>query len=126
MDVLITVASSLLSGLLGVIVSTIYYRRYEKRKTKIDTLTRFVGNRYDLKGAEFSRALNEVFVVFQDSRDVMSALSRFHEKAVGRQNSEDDLVRLFKAMCDAVRVKYDQFNDSFFLRPFNTKEESAG
>jgi len=126
MDALITIASSLVSGILGVVISTIYYRRYEKRKTKIDTLTRFVGNRYDLKGAEFSRALNEVFVVFQDSRDVMSALSRFHEKTVASQNSEDDLVRLFKAMCNDVGVKYDQFNDSFFLRPFNVKQGSAG
>jgi len=125
-DILITIISSLISGIVGVIISTIYYRRYEKRKIKVDTLTRFVGNRYDIKGDKFSGALNEIFVVFQSSRDVMNTLSRYHEKVVARQNPEDDLIRLFKAMCDDVGVKYDQFNDSFFLHPFNLRKDSAG
>ena len=121
MAILITIFSSLLSGIVAVIISKIYYRNYEKHKIKVDTLTRFVGNRYDLKGDKFSGALNEIFVVFQSSSDVMSTLSKYHEKVVARQNSEDNLIRLFKAMCDDVGVKYDQFNDSFFTRPFNTR-----
>ncbi len=121
MNILIIIVSSLFSGVIGVVISTVYYRRFERHKIRVDTLTRFVRNRYDAKGDEFSRALNEIFVVFQSSRGVMSALSRYHEKVVARQDSNDDLIRLFKAMCDDVGVKYDQFNDSFFLTPFNTR-----
>lgn len=35
--------SSLLSGLVGVIISTYYYLRYEKRKIKLETLRRLAG-----------------------------------------------------------------------------------
>jgi hypothetical protein len=121
-DALITILSSLISGLIGVVISTLYYHRFEKRKTRLDTLIRFAGNRYDVKGDEFSRAANEISVVFQHSAEVIAALSTFHEKVVARQDSTDALVRLFKAMCDDLGVKYDRLNDSFFLRPFNTKQ----
>ena len=126
MGILITIISSLISGVIAVVVSIIYYRRYEKRRIRVDTLTRFVGNRYDIRGDEFSRALNEIFVVFQGSREVMSVLSRYHGKVITEQNSEDDFIRLFKAMCNDVGVKYDEFNDSFFLTPFNLRRDSAG
>ena len=124
-NVLVTIISSLISGIIGVIISTIYYRRYEKRKMKVDTLKRFVGNRYDLKGDEFSRALNEIFVVFHDSQGVMNALSAYHEKVTTGQDSEDRLIRLFKAMCKDLGIRHEQLTDSFFLRPFNTRPNSA-
>jgi uncharacterized protein DUF6680 len=120
----ITVISSLASGIVGVIASLLYTRYYEKRKMKLDTLKRFVANRFDLKGDEFSRALNEVFVVFQDSRSVMQALSNYHDAVTGKSESLDHLLRLFKAMCRDVNVNVD-FNDSFFLKPFNTRPDSA-
>ncbi len=90
---------------------------------KLDTLKRIVANRYDLKGDEFSRALNEVFVVFQDSSSVMQALSNYHD-AIGTANSLDQLLKLFKTMCRDVKVNVE-FNDSFFLKPFNTRLDSA-
>ena len=91
------ILASLLSGIIGVVISTIYYRRHEARKIKLDTLTRVIANRYDLKGDEFSRALNEIFVIFQKSNPVMKALSYFHEKTTtpGVSN-EDALLRLIK------------------------------
>jgi hypothetical protein len=124
-NVMVTIISSLLSGLFAVIVSTIYYRRYEKRKMKVDTLKRFAGNRYDLKGDEFSKALNEIFIVFQDSPEVMKALSDYHERVTARQKDLDHLIKLFKAMCKVLNIKFEQFNDSFFLRPFNTRPSCA-
>jgi len=55
----------------------------------------------------------------------MDALSNFHEKTTtpGLSN-EDVLLRLIKAMCDDVSVSYEGINDSFFLRPFNTRQSS--
>lgn len=119
------ILSSLLSGIVGVVISTVYYRRHEAKKIKLYTLTRVMANRYDLKGDEFSRALNEIFIIFQKSKPVMDALSDFHEKTTtpGLSN-EDALLRLIKAMCDDVSISHEGVNDSFFLRPFNTRQSS--
>ena len=122
MTALWVVISSLSSGLIGVILSLWFYRRYESRKQKFDTLRRLLGNRFALvegqRGTlehsreEFFAALNEVVVVFHDSSSVMDALNKYHES-----KSQDNLLHLFKAICKDLKVSYD-FNDSFFQRPF--------
>ena len=124
-QVVVTIIASVISGIAGVVISTVFYVRHERRKDKIETLRRFMGNRYDIVGDEFSRALNEIFVVFKRSPKVIQALSAYHQKVTGRQSSEDELIKLFKAMCDDVGLSYSEFNDSFFLRPFNTRPTSA-
>jgi hypothetical protein len=84
-----------------------------------------MGNRYDLKGDEFSRALNEIYVVFNDSKTVKEALSAYHAAVTNPgQSSEDELVNLFKVMCGTLGISHAEFNDSFFLRPFNTRPSS--
>ena len=122
--IIVTIISSLLSGIVGVIISAAYYRHHEKRRTKIDTFKRFFSNRYDLKGDEFSRAINEIFVVFHDSEEVISTLREYHQRVTDRQGSEDALLKLNKAMCKDVQISFGRFNDSFFLRPFNTRPSS--
>ncbi len=124
-QVVVTIVASVISGIAGVVISTIFYVRHERRKDKLETLRRFTGNRYDLVGDEFSRALNEIFVVFKRSPKVMQALSAYHQKVTERQSSEDELVKLFKSMCDDLGLSYSEFNDSFFLHPFNTRATSA-
>jgi hypothetical protein len=124
-QITVTIIASSISGIVGVIISTFFYIRHERRKDKIETLKRFMGNRYDLVGDEFSRAINEVFVVFKGSPKVMKALSAYHEKVTANNGSEDELIKLFKAMCNDVGLSYIEFNDSFFLRPFNTRPTSA-
>jgi hypothetical protein len=83
-QVLVAVAASLVSGLLGVGISTWYYRRHERRRARLDTVSRLFGFRFDIQGREFSRALNEVFVVSHDAPRVIEALPGFHEVTVGR------------------------------------------
>lgn len=119
-----TIVASLTSGLLGALLSIVVYSRRERRRVKVDTLKRFAANRYDLKGDEFSRALNEIFVVFNENTRVMKELQAFHERVSAKQPAEDPLVQLYKAMCDDVGINYGGFNDSFFLTPFNTKASS--
>lgn len=123
-QILYLIISTLCSGLVGVGVSTYFYVRYERRKDKLETLRRFIANHYDLKGDEFSRAINEIFVTFAGSPKVMKALSEHHGKVVGGHDSEDAFLKLFKAMCDDVGLVYNGFNDSFFLRPYNTRPSS--
>lgn len=124
-EITIMIISSLLSGIVGVVISAFYYRRYENRKTKMDTFKKFFANRYDLKGDAFSQALNELFVVFKNSKQVMAALSHHHKAVINGKNSEDELVKLFKAMCRDLKLDATDFNDSFFLTPYNTRQNSA-
>ena len=126
----VTIISSLLSGLIGVILSSWRYQEYEKRKQKLDTLRRLLGNRFAIteeqgSNTEHSRedffaALNEVFVVFHDSDPVIDALKKYHEIM-----SQDNRLRLFKAMCKDSKVSHE-FNDSFFEKPFTPGPRFTG
>lgn len=115
---------SLLSGLLGVIISTWFHEKNEKRKWKISLLEQLLGNRHDIVGERFTEALNRVFVVFHDSNDVVLALKAFHEVTMGIRTTEQSnqkLLDLFKAMCKDLSINPQNLTDNFFLQPFNIK-----
>jgi len=124
MWILITIISSLISGILGVIISIIYHRKTERVRAKIETLKGFCGYRYNLKGDDFTKILNEIFIVFQDSKDVLEKLNQFHEIIVSQQTelANDKLISLFKAMCRDLKINPDKYSESFFLKAFNVKE----
>jgi hypothetical protein len=129
MDWLIVIAAALLSGLLGVAISVIYYRRHEKYLMKLRTLKDFAGYRYDLHGDSFTRAINEIFIVFSESTKVKQALKRFHENSLSPTRNEvlssQYLVELYKAMCEDLNIKTSDFTDNFFLTAFNVKKGVA-
>lgn len=122
--ILIIIISSLISGIAGVIISIFYHKRAEKRQAKINTLKQFVGYRYDLKGEHFTKALNEIFVVFQDSKPVLDKLNEFHEIIVSNQKTlaNDKLIALFKEMCKNLGIDPSKYSESLFLKAFNVKE----
>ena len=121
---LITIISSLISGVVGIIISIIYHKKSEKRQIKINTLKQFVGYRYDLKGKHFTKALNEIFVVFQDSKPVLDKLNEFHQIIVSSQKelANDKLVALFKEMCKDLSINPNKYSESLFLKAFNVKK----
>ncbi len=123
-SIIVVIVASLLSGIIGIIISNIYHKRYEERKIKIDTFRRIFSNRYDLKGDDFTRAINEVFVIFNNSENVKSALRSFHQKVINKHNSEDEFLKLLKTMCKDTNLDFEDFNDSFFLTPFNPRPSS--
>jgi len=126
-NVWVMLVLSLVSGLIGAISTMVFYIRREDRKYKIDTIKRFVANRHDLQGDEFTRALNEIFVVFNKSDAVLSELQNFHDVICSQQKTNktnDVLMSLFKTMCDDVKLNYP-LNDSFFPTPFNTKKNCS-
>lgn len=118
--------SSLVSGALAVVISTLYYRYFEKRKVKLDCIRRLLGARYVLTEGEHSAgametfyvALNEAVIIFSDAPAVISALQTL--KAELRQNDrfEDNVVSIFRTMADELRLDRKTINDSFFLEPF--------
>jgi len=51
--ILITITASLLSGLIGVGISSIFYARMERRKLKIETAKKMFGNRHNISSNPF-------------------------------------------------------------------------
>ena len=120
------IIASLLSGLISVIVSIIYYRKHERYHMKLKTLLDFAKYRYDVMGPDFTKALNEIFVTFNNSKKVIEALEKFHENSMKgyRDNNLSNklLVNLFKEMCDELNIDSKKLGDLFFLNPFNLKK----
>ncbi|WP_221388488.1 DUF6680 family protein [Clostridium perfringens] len=118
------IISSILSGILGVVISTYYHNRAEKRKWKLEILEQLLGNRYDIQGEKFTEAINSVFVVFNDSKDVLIALKEFHQITLGMRTTEQanqKLLDLFKAMCNDLNIETSILTDNFLLQPFNIR-----
>ncbi|MDP8238483.1 MAG: hypothetical protein P9X24_05295 [Candidatus Hatepunaea meridiana] len=63
-------------------------------------------------------ALNEVFVVFSDSNQVIIALRKMHEELGQPGRLIDNLVSLIKVMAKASNINITQLNDTFIERPF--------
>jgi len=121
----LSVLSSLLSGLIAVLISTAYYHRFERRKWKLDTLRRLAATRFALthksteaSKTEFFSALNEVHVVFQDSPKVLEHLEKMHGELRRPDRLDDNIVKLFKVIFDSLGIKQIALNDSFILQPF--------
>ena len=123
---IIVIIASIISGFLGVAISILYYRKHEKYLMKLKTLKDFAGYRYDIKGEDFTRSLNEIFIAFSDSQKVTQALKKFHENTMQPIRSSDldnqYLTELFKNMCDDINIRTSDFTDTFFLTPFNVKK----
>ena len=110
MDWLIVILAAIISGLLGIAISITYYRRHEKYLSKLQTLKDFAGYRYDLRGEAFTRAINEIFIVFSDSTKVKQALKKFdagvHLKTAGTTWLEE-LIGLALAGDDGLQIAKD-------------------
>lgn len=111
------VISALTSGLVGVGLSIVYYRRHESRQVRRDTLRRLAANRHDLTGDEFSRSLNETLIVFNNSKAVVEALRRF-----GSARTDENLVSLIQAIGRDVGLRVDRLDSDLLLTAFNIRD----
>lgn len=120
--------SILSSGLLGAVAAQLLAMRHTKklevRRAKLAVVTKIAGNRAAVsersvreQSPRFFEGLNEVMVVFADSRKVSEALVEY-KKSLGTENDKAKLVELFKAICRDVGIKPKAFNESLFLEPF--------
>jgi hypothetical protein len=129
MDFLIVITSSLISGLLGVVISTLYHKKAERRREKVELVKQLFGNKYDLNGEKFSEALNSIVIVFYDSSTVIKKLKTFHDLVSDNTSNEntrkvdDALIDLFKALVKDVKLGTEELNDNFMLRAFSTKQQ---
>jgi hypothetical protein len=121
--ILVTVLSSLASGIVGVFVSTWYFYKLERHKLKLDLARRLLGNRYSIGGDAFSCAVNEVIAVFADSEDVLTKLRGLYEalQAHGKPNAETALIDFLKAVCKASGLTQATLNDAYLVKTFNAR-----
>ena len=121
--VIVTIISSLISGIIGVGVSTWYFYKLERHKLKLDLARRLLGSRYDLRGDAFSCAINEVIAVFADSEDVLLKMAQFHEtlQTQGNPSTDDALIDLLNSVCKASGLSQATLNDTYPLKVFNAR-----
>jgi deoxyribodipyrimidine photolyase len=126
MEVATFLVSVFLSGLVGVVISIWYSHWSAKQQAKLRLLQQLLGNRNDIKGQLFTEALNQVFIVFDDSKPVTRAIQDFHRVVICSNKTNDEsnkaLLNLIKAICRDVNLRVHKVDDEFFLRPFNTIE----
>jgi len=124
--ILYVVVSALLSGLLGVLISDWNHKRNEIKRMKLRVLQQLMGNRYAVNGRAFLEAMNQVAVVFHDSKEVITALRSVHEDVMSPNRSAElsrqKLLVLFKAMFKHLDIKTEPLTDNFFLTAFMPTE----
>jgi hypothetical protein len=121
--IVVTVLTSLVSGIVGVFVSTWYFYKLERHKLKLDLARRLLGNRFSVSGDAFSCAVNEVIAVFADSEDVLSKLRGLYDalQASGKHNAETALIDFLKAVCKASGLTQATLNDAYLIKTFNAR-----
>jgi hypothetical protein len=121
--IVVTVISSLISGIVGVVVSTWYFYRLERHKQKLDLARRLLGNRFSISGDAFSCAMNEVIAVFADAPDVLHKMSRLFEvlQVPGKANADTALIDFLKSICKASGLSQVALNDAYLLKTFNAR-----
>lgn len=121
--VLITLVFSLLSGLVGIVVSSRFFYRLERHKLKLDLARRLLGHRYSIMGDHFSAAMNEVFVVFADSKEVLQKMERLYEvlQTPGKPNIDGVFTDFLKSVCKSAGLSQATLNDQYLIKTFNAR-----
>lgn len=122
--IVVTMVASLVSGLLGVLVSAWFYYRMERHKQKLDLARRLLGNRYSIKGDAFSCAMNEVIAVFADSPKVLEGMKALYAalESPGKSAAESVLIDFLKAVTMASGLTQSNLNETYLLKTFNARD----
>jgi hypothetical protein len=121
-NALLVIVAALISGLVGVIISNRDFKKTEIRRLKIKVLQQMMGSRYEVNGKEFLGALNQVAIVFCDSKEVLTALKVVADDVMtpnrNPQLSNQRLLDLFKARFKNLDINTEPLTDNFFLTAF--------
>ena len=129
--IFLAVITVILSGITAALVSSYFQKRKDERELKRDVLRRFVGNRYFLTAGQQSEsgepfiALNEIFVVYAQDREVIDAIKKMKEELDKQNRLIDNILTLTKAMAKAAKVPINGLNDNFIVEPFTPPSNSG-
>ncbi len=121
--IIVTIISSLLSGIIGILISSWFYYRLERHKLRLDLARRLLGHRHSIQGEGFSTAMNEVVAVFADSKEVLMKMERLYVtlETSGKPNVESVFTDFIKAVCKESGLNQKTLNDSYLIKTFNAK-----
>ncbi|WP_193316437.1 hypothetical protein [Methylorubrum populi] len=92
-----------------------------RARLKFDCLRRVAGHRTASSfRPEWFAALNEIYVVFNDSPAVLQKMVAFQRSAFRGSASNEDLLDLIKAMMDDLKLDRSMLDDGFLLSPFGS------
>lgn len=117
------VGAIVFSGIFGVILTIIVQRKLRLYDLRYDVLIDFVENRYDLKGIEFTKAINKIYLIYGKKKRVIIVLRDFHKAIIDRstigEETNKKLRNVYIEMCKAVHI--DPMDEELFYKPFNIK-----
>jgi hypothetical protein len=126
LTILSILASALLSGLAGILISNWHYKRNEDRRLKLKVLQQLMGYRYDFHCTKFVEALNQIPVVYYESKPVLSAFRAYQEHIQGLGDAKighQRLLDLIKAIYKHLDINTEPLTDNIFLSPFTAREK---
>lgn len=120
-QITVTIVSAIISGILGVVISNIYNNRQQKKKLKLDLVTGMLGYGWQAlpnacDNGAFCYYINQIFIVFNDSKEIITAYEDFKANYNTDQRYEKYL-KLLKLIMNNVGIKYNNVNDTQFLNP---------
>ena len=123
LTVLPILVSALLSGLLGVWVSNRSYRLNEIRRIKLKVFQQLMANRFSKSNQGFVEAINQIPIVYYESKEVLSAFKVYYEFCLSQTPKDvtvenQKLLDLFKAISKHLKIDTEPLNDNFFIYPF--------
>ena len=133
MSVWVTVATSLFSGVFATIITLVVTNALKKKERanqyKFEVFRELIAYRGDLVNGvastgNFQRAINEVFIAYNDVEEVLKTFEEFRNSANSgiRTPADNDrivsqLTTLLKAMAKEISIDYSFANDDLFTRP---------
>lgn len=133
---MITLISSLLSGIFATIITLVWTWRNARKDKRYDyklfVFKDLMAYRNDIteessSSGVFESAINQVFVAYNDCPDVLEKFEVFR-KTVSNNNKEKgeiviaDLLQLLKSMAKELKIDYSFSNDDLFSNPIQIKE----
>ena len=127
--IILTLVSSIISGVLGVVISSMFYSRLETRRNKFETARKMFGSKHEISGNEFQSSINETIIVFSDSPEVIKSVQAMFNivetplAARSPRAADDALINLMKAMCKNLGINYKDLPDSYYLKYFSVPDK---
>ncbi len=110
----------LFSGLIAAIVTFFLQRHYMKYDLKYNIISDFFKYRYDITGDEFSRAINNIYLIFSDDENVVKSVDDFNNAINNKEPNDtcnNKLYNIYYNMCKNIKIKpvdEKKFSDKVF------------
>ena len=97
------------------------FRRQHLHTLRMGLFSELMGQRYNVKGDAFTAALNRVLVLFDDDPEVVRTARDFSQRAKSQTADNQELVKLFRAICRNLRISENTITDDDFTTAFNVQ-----